>query len=82
MNIGNLRISGFSKADVAFYDLETIASETLAILRLEDGGLILSWSEGRLQSSADLSGNWEEVEGESPLHVKAVESSMFFRLRP
>ena len=33
-NIDNLRISGFSKADVAFYNLETIASETLAIVPL------------------------------------------------
>ena len=83
MNIGKLRISGFSKADVVFYNPETIASETLTILRLEDGGLMLSWSGGRLQSSADLSGNWEDLEErESPLHVEAVESSMFFRLRP
>ena len=82
MNIDKLRISGFSKADVVFYNPETIASKTLTILRLEDGGLMLSWNGGRLQSSADLAGNWEEVEGESPLHVEAVESSMFFRLRP
>lgn len=83
MNIDNLRISGFSKSDIAFYDLETSANATLAILRLGDSGLTISWSGGRLQSSADLLGNWEDVEiGESPLHVEAVESSKFFRLRP
>ena len=83
MNIDNLRISGFSKSDIAFYNLETSANATLAILRLGDSGLTISWSGGRLQSSADLLGNWEDVEiGESPLHVEAIGSSKFFRLRP
>ena len=83
MNIDNLRISGFSKADIAFYDLETGTSGTLAIIQLEDGNLKISWSGGQLQSSADLSGNWEDVEsGESPLQVEAAEASSFFRLRP
>ncbi len=83
MNIDNLRISGFSKADIAFYDLETGASKTLAIIQLKDGSLKISWSGGQLQSSADLSGNWKDVEsGESPLQVETVGSSSFFRLRP
>ena len=81
-NINNLRISGFSKADIAFYDLETRASKTLAIIPLEEGGLQISWSGGSLQSSADLSGNWEDVEGESPLSIEAAGASSFFRLRP
>ena len=83
MNIDNLRISGFSKADIAFYDLETGASRTLAIIQLKDGSLKISWSGGQLQSSAELPGNWKDVEsGESPLQVEAVGSSSFFRLRP
>lgn len=83
MNINNLRISGFSKAAIAFYDLETGASRTLAIIQLEDGSLKISWSGGQLQSSADLSGNWKDVEsGESLLQVEAAGSSSFFRLRP
>lgn len=71
MNIDNLRISGFSKSNIAFYDLETSANATLAILRLGDSGLTISWSGGRLQSSADLLGNWEDVEiGESPCMLR------------
>ena len=81
-NIDNLRVYGFSKADIAFYDLETRASKTLAIIPLEEGGLQISWSGGSLQSSADLSGNWEDVEGESPLPIEAAGASSFFRLRP
>ncbi len=81
-NIDNLRVHGFSKADIAFYDLETRASKTLAIIPLEEGGLQISWSGGSLQSSADLSGNWEDVEGERSLSIEALGASRFFRLRP
>ena len=82
MNIDNLRISGFPKASIAFYDLETGASGTLAIIQLGAGVLQISWSGSTLQSSADLSGNWEDVGEESPLQVEAVGASKFFRLRP
>ena len=81
-NIDNLRVHGFSKADIAFYDLETRSSKTLAIIPLEEGGLQISWSGGSLQSSADLSGNWEDVEGESSLSMEALGAARFFRLRP
>ena len=82
MNIDNLRVYGFSKADIAFYDLETRASKTLSIIPLEEGGLQISWGGGSLQSSADLSGNWEDVEGESPLPIEEAGASRFLRLRP
>ena len=82
MNIDNLQISGFPKADIAFYDLETGASGTLAIIQLGDGVLQISWSGSTLQSSADLSGNWEDVGEKSPLQVEAVRASKFFRLSP
>ena len=70
-NIDNLRVYGFSKAGIAFYDLETRASKTLAIIPLEGGGLQISWSGVSLQSSADLSGNYKDVEiGENLLRVE------------
>ncbi len=85
-NLGGLRLSGYSKAAVVFYD-PVVPVGRVAIKRLAEGGVSIRWSGGILQSTEEVDGIWEEVGGvSSPLRIQEPQvraiSARFFRLRP
>lgn len=82
VDIGNLRIEGFSKENIIRYVPDSVFLE-LVIWREEDGRVVIVFSGGVLQAAEGVFEEWEDVSNAvSPFYINPAEATQrFFRVR-
>ena len=66
---------------VRIYDTAPISPSAISVQRVS-GNLVLTWSNGILQSAANIDGPWFDVsEANSPYSVSPIGPQQFYRLR-